>query len=176
MGGGIIMIIFLKEFAMRTIAKIMSLSALLLFLSGCATIVGDKSAKFDLQSNPSSANVVITDKATNTIVMDAVTPFSVKLEKKQAYFEGKVYSVVVKKSGYNSVKFDIEPKAGGWYIAGNLFFGGLLGWLVVDPLTGAMWNLEPQESDNVNFDENTITIKLISDLTQNEMKRLKKIN
>ena len=27
-------------------------------------------------------------------------------------------------------------------IAGNLFFGGLVGWLIVDPLTGAMWTLD----------------------------------
>ncbi len=32
---------------------------------------------------------------------------------------------------------------GGWYIAGNFLVGGFLGWLVVDPLTGAMWNLKP---------------------------------
>jgi len=33
---------------------------------------------------------------------------------------------------------------GGWYIAGNILVGGLIGWFIVDPITGAMWNLEPE--------------------------------
>lgn len=31
----------------------------------------------------------------------------------------------------------------GWYLVGNIFIGGLIGWLIVDPLTGAMWTLSP---------------------------------
>lgn len=31
-----------------------------------------------------------------------------------------------------------------WYAVGNLFIGGLVGWLIVDPATGAMWTLDPQ--------------------------------
>jgi len=30
----------------------------------------------------------------------------------------------------------------GWYIAGNLLFGGLIGYFIVDPATGAMWTLK----------------------------------
>jgi hypothetical protein len=32
----------------------------------------------------------------------------------------------------------------GWYLVGNFFFGGLIGWLIIDPLTGAMWTLSPE--------------------------------
>jgi hypothetical protein len=32
----------------------------------------------------------------------------------------------------------------GWYF-GNLLFGGLIGLLIVDPATGAMYKLEPNE-------------------------------
>ncbi len=35
----------------------------------------------------------------------------------------------------------------GWYLLGNLFIGGLIGWLIVDPATGAMYTLS---SDTVN--------------------------
>jgi hypothetical protein len=34
----------------------------------------------------------------------------------------------------------------GWYI-GNILFGGLIGMLVVDPQTGAMYRLEPKSLD-----------------------------
>ena len=32
----------------------------------------------------------------------------------------------------------------GWYIGGNILVGGLIGWFIVDPLTGAMYTL-PKE-------------------------------
>ncbi len=30
-------------------------------------------------------------------------------------------------------------------LGGNILFGGLIGWLIVDPATGAMWTLVPKE-------------------------------
>jgi len=37
-----------------------------------------------------------------------------------------------------------------WYLAGNIVFGGIAGWLIVDPLTGAMWRLSPKEVNVYN--------------------------
>lgn len=159
---------------MKSIAKIMSLSALLLFLSGCATIVNNEPAKFDLQSDPTSAKVVVTDISNNKVVMNAQTPFSVTLDKKKGYFSGKTYSVLVQKEGFKNIQFDIKPTLSGWYIC-NVFFGGFLGWLIVDPISGGMWNLKPETSENVVLKKDTITIKLISDLNKDEIKRLQKI-
>lgn len=31
----------------------------------------------------------------------------------------------------------------GWYLIGNFITGYILGWLVIDPISGAMWNLRP---------------------------------
>lgn len=33
----------------------------------------------------------------------------------------------------------------GWYLAGNILLGGLIGWIIVDPITGGMWTLSPEE-------------------------------
>jgi hypothetical protein len=38
----------------------------------------------------------------------------------------------------------IKSKIDGWYF-GNLIFGGLIGLVIVDPLTGSMWTLSPRE-------------------------------
>ena len=38
-----------------------------------------------------------------------------------------------------------------WYIGGNILFGGILGWLIIDPATGAMWKLDTNEI-NVTLD------------------------
>lgn len=38
-----------------------------------------------------------------------------------------------------------ESDATAWYIGGNLLFGGLIGWLIVDPASGAMWHFDPEQ-------------------------------
>ncbi|MDP2932712.1 MAG: hypothetical protein Q8N81_01105, partial [bacterium] len=30
----------------------------------------------------------------------------------------------------------------GWYGGGNIIIGGLIGWVIVDPLTGGMYKIE----------------------------------
>jgi hypothetical protein len=37
----------------------------------------------------------------------------------------------------------VDSRINGWYV-GNIVFGGLIGWLIVDPLTGAMWALDAE--------------------------------
>lgn len=116
-----------------------------LALSGCATIVGDRDETVTLNSSPSDANIVITDERGNEI-LSATTPTTTQLKKADgSYFGGKTYSVEISKEGYDSRTLTIESTPNGWYIAGNIVFGGLIGWLVVDPLTGAMYNLSPSE-------------------------------
>jgi hypothetical protein len=46
--------------------------------------------------------------------------------------------LTLEKEGYDKEEVNIEGDANAWYIAGNLVFGGLIGWLIVDPATGAM--------------------------------------
>ncbi len=117
-----------------------------LWLTGCATIFGKSAPQaINIDSDPASAKVVITDKKTNEKVFEGSTPTKVKLDKKAGYFSGKRYEVVISKPGYQDSVVSISPRLGGWYLAGNFVFGGLIGWLIVDPATGAMWNLSPKK-------------------------------
>ncbi|MBW3545061.1 MAG: hypothetical protein KY428_05565, partial [Bacteroidetes bacterium] len=50
------------------------------------------------------------------------------------------YEVILGQEGYKPHSFYIEAQIDGWYF-GNIAFGGPLGMLVVDPLTGAMWKI-----------------------------------
>ena len=43
--------------------------------------------------------------------------------------------------GYETKKVNVECKLNGWYF-GNIVIGGLLGFLIIDPATGAMYKLE----------------------------------
>jgi hypothetical protein len=43
-------------------------------------------------------------------------------------------------------RYALDSSVSGWYF-GNLAFGGVIGMLIVDPLTGAMYNLTPDKID-----------------------------
>ena len=147
----------------------------LLLATGCASIIKGQEQTFNIQSDPNQAQVIITDQKTNTVVWQQDTPFMITLKKGDGYFKGKTYHVKVSKSGYKDVEFDINKRVSGWYIGGNLVFGGLIGYLIVDPLTGAMWVLEPETTANVSVTDNTIFVRLLSDLSEEEKSRLRPI-
>ncbi|WP_168012398.1 hypothetical protein [Halomonas salinarum] len=118
-----------------------------LSLSGCASIVGETDQGVTINSTPSKADVVITDESSKQ-VFAGTTPTTVQLSKADGtYFGGKTYTVEISKDGYDNRTLMIDSSPNGWYIGGNLVFGGLIGWLIVDPLTGAMYNLSPDNID-----------------------------
>lgn len=119
------------------------LSCLLLLVASCASIVGKSAYPVAISSQPDQADIGITDE-TGKAIFTGKTPTTVTLNTKAGYFRGKDYTVTFTKPGYATHTAQIRRGVSGWYIAGNLFFGGLIGWLIVDPLTGAMWTLDEQ--------------------------------
>ena len=110
--------------------------------SGCATILGGGGTQPVVISGPPSGSHVEIVNSAGVIVHSGVTPFTVTLSRGQGYFAPAVYTVrVTDANGPRELKLHgtINP----WYF-GNLVFGGLVGCVVVDPLTGAMWWL-PKE-------------------------------
>ena len=59
------------------------------------------------------------------------------------YFKKAVYEITMDKTGYDKQTILLEGQVTGWYLGGNVLFGGLIGWFIVDPASGAMWRLEP---------------------------------
>jgi hypothetical protein len=121
-----------------------SLLALTMLIS-CASIVGKGGPEtLNIRSAPDQASVSITDES-GVKIFEGKTPTSISLEKKKAYFRGKKYIVTISKEGYAANSITVDTKANGWYVGGNLIFGGLIGWLIVDPATGAMWTLDTND-------------------------------
>ena len=115
-------------------------------MTGCATIFGKSGPQaINIESDPTQAKVVIMGAKLHDKVYEGSTPAKVNLEKKEGYFSGRRYEVTISKPGYQDATVFISPRLGGWYLAGNLVFGGLIGWLIVDPATGAMWTLSPSK-------------------------------
>lgn len=114
-------------------------------LIGCATIMGKSAPEtLNIRSTPEQARVIIADES-GTKIFEGKTPTSLPLEKKKGYFRGKKYIVKITKEGYAEHTVTVDTSVNGWYIGGNIIFGGLIGWLIVDPATGAMWTLDTNE-------------------------------
>ena len=115
--------------------------------SSCASILNGGFENIPISSSPSQAQVKILDQ-NNAVFWSGATPATVNFKRGNGYFQGASYQIQISKNGYSTQTVTISSSLnGGWYILGNLVFGGLIGWLIVDPLSGAMWTLSP---DHVN--------------------------
>ncbi len=114
-------------------------------LSGCASIMSGSEQRIDFRSDPSDASIKVYDSG-GMVVASSQTPSSVLLKKGQGFFQGANYRVAVEKPGYKKVEVLLRSSLNaGWYLFGNFFIGGFIGWLIVDPATGAMWTLSPEQ-------------------------------
>lgn len=118
-------------------------------LSGCATIVGDDTQLVQINSQPAGADFSVKDD-TGRIVAQGKTPQGVTLAKSDgSYFGKKSYEITFTKEKYTPITLPIKASANGWYIGGNIVFGSLIGWLVVDPFNGGMYTLHPKETNAI---------------------------
>ncbi|MDR0981779.1 MAG: hypothetical protein LBM07_00865 [Culturomica sp.] len=110
--------------------------------SSCASIVSKSSYPIMISSIPSEAKISITDKK-GIEIYAGQTPATLKLKSGSGFFGKARYQVKFEKSGYNTKIVPVEFKLDGWYF-GNILIGGLIGMLIVDPATGAMWKIETE--------------------------------
>ncbi|MCK3685227.1 hypothetical protein [Maribellus sp. YY47] len=111
-----------------------------LLLTSCASIVSKSIYSVSINSTPSEANISITSEKGKE-VYNGNTPAVVDLKAGDGFFKKASYSVKFSKSGYEEKVVPIYFKLDGWYW-GNILFGGLIGMLIVDPATGAMYKLD----------------------------------
>ena len=108
-------------------------------LAGCASILGESKYPVAVSSAPPGASFEVLDK-NGQVVHSGNTPSTVTLKSGKGYFSGQTYSLRFKKAGYPDKTVTLDSSVSGWYW-GNILFGGLIGMLIVDPATGAMYKL-----------------------------------
>jgi hypothetical protein len=119
-------------------------------LSSCATIMRDKTQVIPFTSSVEHVNIKITDKSGRT-VFEGQTPTTLTLNASSGgYFNPEQYTVTASKPGYKDQTTIVDWHVSNWYIFGNLMLGGLIGYLIVDPLTGDMYYLD--ENVNLNME------------------------
>jgi|SRR5690606_33906794 hypothetical protein len=125
----------------RHFIKLTALTLTAAFLtSGCATIFGRSSYPVSINTNPAGAQISITDKK-GTEVFKGISPATVKLKSSAGYFKKAEYQVKLNAPGHLEQVVPINYKLNGWYF-GNILLGGLIGMLIVDPASGAMYKLD----------------------------------
>jgi hypothetical protein len=110
--------------------------------SNCASIATQTEYPLSINSSPEGAKVTITNKK-GTEVFVGNTPANIELKSSSGFFSKAEYQVKFSLSGYNDKTVTVSSKIDGWYW-GNILIGGLVGMLIIDPATGAMWQLDTQ--------------------------------
>ena len=118
----------------------LALAGFLLVSSSCASIVSKSRYPLTITSSPERANIMVTDKRGRP-VYQGVTPATLNLSASSGFFSKAEYQITFQKEGYAQRILPIRCELDGWYF-GNLLFGGLIGFLIVDPITGAMFRLQ----------------------------------
>jgi hypothetical protein len=117
-----------------------------IMMASCASIVSKSEYPVSLMSSPSGAKVQV--KKNGMIIHEGATPSTVTLSAASGFFTAAKYEVIFSKKGYPQQIIPLTADIDGWYF-GNILAGGLIGLLIVDPATGAMFKLP--EGVNANF-------------------------
>ena len=131
----------------RPLASV-TFAGLCLCLTACASIVSKSEYPVTISSNPPGTAFAV-KKPDGTLVANGVTPDTITLPSSFGYFERAKYDVTfTRKDSIQTIP--LEAKINGWYF-GNIIipWGIVIGMVVVDPLTGAMWRMD--KSVNANF-------------------------
>jgi len=161
---------------MSTSAKILTASAAAcsILLSSCASIVSRPSRDVSIQSNPSGLSFVVID-AEGQALHSGTTPQVVNLSARGGYFKPATYTVQVKRAGKPVGSHQVTAGLNGWYF-GNILIGGLIGMLIVDPLTGSMYRMPESITVDTTATAGTAPMSLhiasIESLTPDQRARL----
>ncbi len=150
------------------------------FIGGCASIVSKSSYPISITSSPEQADYIVTNKKGEK-VHSGKTPSTVTLKSGAGFFQPEKYKITFTKDGYSSTTSTISAQMDGWYI-GNVLFGGLIGILIVDPATGAMWRLPDtvsttlyENKSSLNITEKNLHVLVYDDVPQLLRSKLIKI-
>ncbi len=118
------------------------ITAAIVSLSGCASIISGRHGEVAVDSYPSNAHVAIHDRRGRQ-VSSFNTPGVATLKRQGRFFLPARYTAIISAPGYQSAQVPIGSTLNPW-ILGNIVIGGIPG-LVVDSATGAAW--KPKRSE-----------------------------
>jgi hypothetical protein len=143
-------------------------------LGSCASIVSKSNWPYYIESEPSGATISIHNKKGREI-FKGKTPTAVLLKSGSGFFGKESYTISFIKHGYEEKKINVECKLNGWYF-GNILFGGVIGMLIIDPASGAMYRVQGKGTTEAltpkHAQARTLRIRDIHDIPREWHKRL----
>jgi hypothetical protein len=121
-----------RPFLLLAVALVCSMS------TGCSTIIGGANKSILVSSTPSNVPVKIYGDGGKEVA-HGTTPFTVSLKRGRGYFKPAKYEFKATMPGMPTKVVGYRAGIHGWYW-GNILLGGLIGMVIVDPITGAMWD------------------------------------
>lgn len=158
---------------------IATFTACSLFLSSCATIVSSRQMPTAIDSLPSKMAFKVLDK-NGVVVTQGVTPSTATLNRSSGYFQPGKYTIEISKNGKVVGKETISAGINAWYF-GNVLLGGLVGMVIVDPLSGAMYRMPESvtvsaaSATALNTPQRDLQLVDISSLTAEQRNKLVRI-
>lgn len=164
---------------MKTVRSITLATTVTLILSGCATIFSEVDYPVTIRSQPSQM-VVIVERSNGHVTHKVTTPITITLSAKKDFFKGEDYTIKLMRDNKVVGQTSLYSGVDGWYFA-NLVHGGLLGMLIIDPLTGAMWELPENVlvTENLNIstqDDPTLRITTFDEVPEEDRDLLVRID
>lgn len=127
---------------MKKLRMVLTIGFLSIVLSACATIMRDNSQTVPITASTDSVDIKIADKS-GKVIFEGQTPASVNLKTAAGgYFDPQEYTITASKDGFKNQTAIIDWHVSAWYWAGNVAFGGIVGYLLIDPITGDMYYLD----------------------------------
>ncbi len=130
---------------MKKLFLFLSLSLCTIALCSCATVMRENSQIVAVKSNVEKVDIRITNRS-GELIFEGQTPTTLPLKTsvKGGYFSPEQYTITASKDGFKTQTHVIDWHVSGWYWAGNFVIGGLIGYLIVDPMTGDMFYLDEE--------------------------------
>ncbi|MCR9141027.1 MAG: hypothetical protein NXI24_02060 [bacterium] len=130
-----------------------ALGLALIAFGNCATILKGEAEGLVLSTPepaPRAADYYVTVRRSDTdaVVAEGPAPLQVRLKTGAGYFAGARYRVVAEDpEGLLPPRELFVETRWSWplHLFSNLVLGGFLGWFVVDPYTGAMWEFDTED-------------------------------
>lgn len=152
-----------------------------LSFSSCASILSDSNYPLTINTNPAGVSVIVkNDKGVE--IFNGNSPATIRLKSGDGFFKKAIYTVHVSADGYTSQTLPVNFKIDGWYW-GNLLLGGVIGMLIIDPATGAMYKIEDEfmnvslrEKSTSDISTPTLEVFDIADVSNDLKEKLVRIN
>lgn len=110
----------------------------MLFLTGCATLVNGTHETLQIRTEPEEVSFSIRDPDGRDVASGR-TPASVHVARSSGFFQPARYELHLSKPGYIPKTTPISTRIDAWWWIDWLL---LVPGFLVDPFTGAMWDLE----------------------------------